>query len=209
MAIYCDESGGVGAGVMALAAVSLSAETADAIVERFRAVIGLRGELKGARIGLAERAFFIETLFRYGGRVIIAHTQMRNLAAASADGRVPQDIYVYAKLLQTVVDAWLPLSGGCVEMVVDDGRYDARLNGLLRADVQGAIGQWGSVVLADSHQVSGVQIADVLANSLFQIIVGSQYGPRVQTLLDPFIASGAVSLVEVLALGESSPMPKG
>jgi hypothetical protein len=205
VAIYCDESGGVGAGVMALAAVSLSADSADLIVTRFRDVIGLRGELKGSRIGMAERAFFIETLFRHGGRVIIAHTHMRNLAAASPDGRVPQDIYIYAKLLQTVVDAWLPLSGGCVEMVVDDGRYDARLNGLLRADVQGAIGQWGSVVLADSDQVSGVQIADVLANSMFQIIVGSQYGPRVQTLLDPFIASGAVKLIDVLALDPAPP----
>lgn len=62
MPIYCDEWGGVGRGVMTLAALSISVETADDILLRFRQINGLKGELKGSRIDLAERALLFELL---------------------------------------------------------------------------------------------------------------------------------------------------
>src|SRR3546814_4216403 len=60
MTIYCDESGGLNAGAMTFAAVMLTPEVAAAIHARFRAVTGLRGELKGSRISLTERAYLLE-----------------------------------------------------------------------------------------------------------------------------------------------------
>ena len=54
MMLYCDESGGVGAGVMLLAAVTSERDAADALLERARDVLGLRGELKGSRIDIAQ-----------------------------------------------------------------------------------------------------------------------------------------------------------
>jgi hypothetical protein len=65
MPIYCDESGGVGRGVMTLAAVSIEAEFADAVLSRFREITGLVGELKGSRIDLAERGLLFEILGRH------------------------------------------------------------------------------------------------------------------------------------------------
>ena len=69
MTIYCDESGGLNAGAMTFAAVMLSSEAAAAIHARFRAVTGLRGELKGSRISLTERAYLLELFDRAGGRI--------------------------------------------------------------------------------------------------------------------------------------------
>jgi hypothetical protein len=43
MPIYCDESGGVGRGVMTLAAISVEDDDADAVVARFREITGLAG----------------------------------------------------------------------------------------------------------------------------------------------------------------------
>ena len=43
MQIYCDESGGVGSGVMLLAAVAMA--DAEKLLTHIRAVLGLRGEL--------------------------------------------------------------------------------------------------------------------------------------------------------------------
>jgi len=197
LTIYCDESGGVGAGVVVIAAIALPGSMADDLLTRVRDVIGLRGELKGSRIALPERAFVVELLMRCGARAIVAQAQTRDLAATSATGKPPSDLAIYAHLLETVVDAWLPETGGCVELVIDDGRYDARLNSMLRDDVQRSLGQWGKASLADSRRSSGVQFADVLANSFFQMATGSQRADRLETLMAPFLGNGAIKRIDV------------
>lgn len=197
MTIYCDESGGAGAGVIVIAAVALPGSLADELLDRVRKVIGLRGELKGSRINMAERAFVVELLVRCGARTIVVQALTRELAASASDGKPPSDLAIYAHLLERVVDAWLPETGGCVELVIDDGRYDERLNAMLRNDVQRALGQWGKASLADSRRSAGVQFADVLANSFFQIATGSQRSPALETLMAPFLGNGAIRRIDI------------
>ncbi len=199
MTIYCDESGGIGAGVMTLAAVSLPPDDAAAILERLRDVLGLPGELKGSRIDMAERAFVIELLFRMGGRVVIAAASMPTLRAAHGSD-MPEDIAIYAALLDAAVDPWVAASGGCIAVEIDDGRYDPRLNGMLRADVQAGLGQWGQIRLADSKRSPGVQLADVLANSAYQIGLNGPRAARIDALLAPFVETGAVRIVHIDAI---------
>jgi len=191
MPVYCDESGGVGAGVIIMAAVSLPDGVADDLLDRLRAVLGLRGELKGSRIALPERAFVIEMMMRMGARALIVEAQTKDLASGP-EHRIPPDLRIYAGLLERVVDAWLPTTGGCVELIIDDGRYDARLNRLLRDDVQRALGQWGNASLADSRKSAGVQFADVLANSQFHIATHSNDKARIEALLAPFLADHSI-----------------
>src|SRR3546814_18736035 len=62
---------------------------------------------------------------------------------------------------------------------------------------QAGLGQWGRASLADSRRSDGVQIADVIANSLFNIAVGSQRAHRIQRLLDPMLASKAIRPAEL------------
>ena len=197
MTIYCDESGGLNAGAMTFSAVMLTPQAAAEIHERFRGVTGLRGELKGSRISIVERAYLLELFDRAGGRAWVA-VASRDKLAQNPGGTLPSDLALYAGLLNLAIGRWLPETGGvCTDVVIDDGRYDPKILAHVREEIQAGLGQWGRASLADSRRSDGVQIADVIANSLFNITVGSQRAHRIQRILDPMLASKAIRIAEL------------
>lgn len=197
MTIYCDESGGLNAGAMTFAAVMLTADTARAIHQRFRAVTGLRGELKGSRISLTERAYLLELFDRAGGRAWVAVAR-RDSLANGADGASPRDLDLYTALLNLAVSRWLPETGGvCTDVVIDDGRYDPAILSRVRQDIQTGLGQWGRASLADSHRSDGVQIADVIANSIFNIASRSPRAQRIERIVEPMLESRTIRIAEL------------
>lgn len=197
MTIYCDESGGLNTGVMTFSAVMLTPQAAADIHERFRSVTGLRGELKGSRISIVERAYLLELFDRAGGRAWVAVARRETLAQ-NPGGTLPSDLALYAALLNSAIGHWLPETGGvCTDVVIDDGRYDPKILSHVREEIQAGLGQWGRASLADSRRSDGVQIADVIANSLFNTVVGSPRGPRIQRIIDPLLASKAIRIAEL------------
>ena len=197
MTIFCDESGGLNAGAMTFAAVMLTPQAAADIHNRFRSVTGLRGELKGSRISIVERAYLLELFDRAGGRAWVAVAK-RDALAPKPDGTMPSDLALYAALLNLAVGRWLPETGGvCTDVVIDEGRYDAAILAKVREEIQAGLGQWGRASLADSRRSDGVQIADVIANSLFNITVGSPRAHRIQRIIEPMLASKAIRVAEL------------
>jgi hypothetical protein len=200
MTIYCDESGGLNAGAMTFSAVMLTPEAAASIHARFRAVTGLRGELKGSRISVTERAYLLELFDRAGGRAWVAVAESAKLRP-NASGTAPTDLALYAALLDTAVGHWLPETGGvCTDVVIDDGRYDPAILGRVRDTIQTGLAGWGRASLADSRRSDGVQIADVIANSLYNITVHSARARRIGIILEPMLASKAVRIAELTRL---------
>ena len=200
MTIYCDESGGLNAGAMTFSAVMLTPQAATEIHDRFRGVTGLRGELKGSRISIVERAYLLELFDRAGGRAWVAVAE-RDKLAGNPGGTLPSDLALYAALLDLAIGRWLPETGGvCTDVVIDDGRYDPKILAGVREEIQAGLGQWGRASLADSRRSDGVQIADVIANSLFNIAVGSQRAHRIQRILDPMLTSRAIRVAELTHL---------
>jgi hypothetical protein len=200
MTIYCDESGGLNTGAMTFAAVMLSPDAAAAVHARFRAVTGLRGELKGSRISLTERAYLLELFDRAGGRAWVAVAKRDNLAPP-ADGRLATDLALYTALLDLAVSNWLPETGGvCTDVVIDDGRYDPVILAGVRETIQAGLAGWGQASLADSRRSDGVQIADVIANSLFNVEIGSPRAHRIGVILEPMLASRAIRIAELTKL---------
>ncbi|USI78672.1 DUF3800 domain-containing protein [Sphingopyxis sp. USTB-05] len=197
MTIYCDESGGLNAGVMTFSAVMLTPKAATEIHERFRGVTGLRGELKGSRISIVERAYLLELFDRAGGRAWVAVAE-RDKLAQNPGGTLPSDLALYGALLNSAVGHWLPETGGvCTDVVIDDGRYDPKILAHVREEIQAGLGQWGRASLADSRRSDGVQIADVIANSLFNITIGSPRAHRMQRIFEPMFASKAIRVAEL------------
>ncbi len=198
MTIYCDESGGLNAGAMTFAAVMLTPQAAADVHARFRSVTGLRGELKGSRISIVERAYLLELVDRAGGRawVAVAH---RDRLAQDPGGTLPSDLALYGALLNSAVGRWLPETGGvCTDVVIDDGRYDPKILSHVREEIQAGLGNWGRASLADSKRSDGVQIADVIANSLFNIAVESPRAHRIERIIEPMLASKAIRVAELM-----------
>lgn len=188
MPFYVDESGGLPAGAMIMAGVDIEADAAEELLSRFKEVTGLRGELKGSRIELIERALFFELLDRFGG-------QARVCLMRSADygiGQRPEDFDVYVALLTQLVDDWLAESSECVSVVIDAGRYDDLVLENVRQDIADLLSSCGNARMMDSRRSPGIQIADVVANSFYNIATQSGRAERIHAIMRPFMESGLI-----------------
>lgn len=201
MTIYCDESGGLNAGAMTFAAVMLTPQLATQIHDRYRGITGLRGELKGSRLSIVERALLLEIFDRMGGRAWVAVADQATLSQRPSDKKSASDLAYYTALLNLAVGQWLPETGGvCTDVVIDEGRYDPLILEGVQAEIQAGLGQWGRASMADSRRCDGVQIADVIANSFYNIAARSERAPRIQRILDPMIESRAIRTIKLKPL---------
>lgn len=200
MPIYVDESGSLPAGAMIMAGVEIGAEAALQLLDRFKSVTGLRGEMKGSRIALIERAFFFELFQRFGGRaqVCIVHEDPKR------SGPRPDDIDVYVALLTQLVNEWTPIAGECANVIIDAGRYDVMALEVVRLNVEKLLASCGSAQMIESHRSAGVQIADVIANSFFNIAIQSGRSDKIRTIVEPFIAADFIRITDL----RDKPQPK-
>jgi hypothetical protein len=188
MPIYVDESGSLPAGAMLMAGVEIEADAAAQLLNRFRVVTGLRGEMKGSRTGLVERAFFFELLERFGGRALVCIATV----GPQAPGHLPDDFETYVALLTQLVGDWLPDAEQCPDFVIDAGRYDAMVLEGVRQDIKALLPRCGSASLVDSRRSPGVQVADVVANSFYNIATGSARAGRIRTIIEPFLRENLI-----------------
>jgi hypothetical protein len=193
MPIYCDESGGIGRGVMTLAALSIRADAADDVLARFRQVTGLKGELKGSRIDLAERALLFELLEPgdWYATVGIAISALKPQAGAD---RGDHDIAIYSGLLDDVIGSVVKAHPECSDVIIDDGRYGIATLALVRNSVGRLVGPLGTATLAVSHILAGLQLADVIANSFFNRALVTERQARMAAIVAPFLESGKIKL---------------
>jgi Protein of unknown function (DUF3800) len=191
--IYCDESGGVGRGVMTLAAVAIDQASADSLLQSFRAATRLTTELKGSRIDLDERSCFFDLLEKTKATATVGIA----ISAATpglGEDRGKHDQKVYAALLDDVIGSMLPQSGGCAAVTIDDGRYDAATLAYVRSAIAARIGPCGHAKLELSHRSAGLQIADVIANSFFNRALPGVRQGRMAHIVQPFLDDGRISL---------------
>ncbi len=193
MPIYCDESGGVGRGVMTMAALAIEAEDAEAVLARFRAITGLSGELKGSRIDLAERGLLFEILAHQSWHATIG-VAISALVPDAGEDRGDHDAIIYVQLLNDAVSTTLEDMDACTDIVIDDGRYGPETLALIRADIAVHIGPCGTATLDLSHRQAGLQIADVIANTFFNRAMVTERQARMAAIVAPFLESGTIKL---------------
>lgn len=203
MPIYCDESGGVGRGVMTLAGVDIDETAAEALIARFRTVTGYHGEVKGSRIDLAERALLFELIKDSEAQMMVGIAISALVPEKNAD-RGDHDIDVYAALLEDVVAAMLPEIPGCDSVVIDDGRYGPETLASIRKDIAELVGPCGTTQLEMSHRLAGLQIADVVANTFFNRALVTERQGRMAAIAAPLLESGRIKM-RVLGGGEAPP----
>ncbi len=193
MQIYCDESGGVGRGVMTLAAVAIDQDVAESLLQSFRAATGLTSELKGSRIDLGERSTFFDLLAKTTATATVG-IAISAVKPDDGEDRGKHDQKIYAALLDGVIGSMLPESGGCAAVVIDDGRYDAVTLAHVRSDIAALLGPCGQAKLELSHRSAGLQIADVIANSFFNRALPGVRQGQMAHIVQPFLDEGKISL---------------
>ncbi len=193
MPIYCDESGGIGRGVMTLAAILIDEDDAESILLQYRNLTGLTGELKGSRIDLNDRAIFFDLLAASTAKAEVG-IAISALKPEPGEDRGAHDIEIYAQLMNDTVGKLLPGGGACISVVMDTGRYDDRILAEIRGDIAALIGPWNGAHLAESHRLAGLQIADVIANTFFNRALVTARQPQLAALVQPFLDSGQIVL---------------
>ena len=193
MPIYCDESGGVGRGVMTLAAVDMAAEEADALLTRFRAATGYLGELKGSRIDLVRRGLFFDLFAAADANATVGIAISALKPDRNAD-RGDHDIATYAALLNDVVGAMLPGVVSCESVIIDDGRYGPETLSKVRDDIGRLVGPCGTAHLELSHRLAGLQIADVIANNFFNRALVNDRQGRMAAVVAPLLENGRIKM---------------
>jgi hypothetical protein len=183
---------------MTFAAVNISEDAASAMLDRFKAITGLRSEMKGSRLTLTERALAIELIMQHGAKAWISEARGETIGRYNQQGGDIQDMHLYATLLQTAVGKWLPeAADGCLHIVIDEGRYDARILGIVEKDIETMLAGWGQASLANSARSPGVQIADVIANCFFNLGVQSERADRIHAMVAPYLADKRLREIEI------------
>lgn len=193
MPIYCDESGGVGRGVMTLAAVNIQPDAADSLLSRFRATTGYLGELKGSRIDLVRRNLFFG-LFTELDATATVGIAISALKPEPDEDRGDHDIVTYAALLNDVIGAMLPGVMDCESVIIDDGRYGPETLSKVRDDIGRLVGPCGTARLELSHRLAGLQIADVIANSFFNRALVNDRQGRMAAVVAPLLENGRLKM---------------
>ena len=193
MNIYCDESGGVGRGVMTLAALAISQAQAEETLAIFKGNTGIMGEVKGSRIDLAERALLFELLAKtdFVASVAVAISATK---PAPGDDRGDHDRAVYSALMAKAIESLIPRTTGCNHVMIDDGRYAPDVLEIVRADIGRIVGPFGLSHLEHSHSAAGLQIADVIANSFFNRALPTDRQARMAAVVAPFLEDGRIRL---------------
>lgn len=176
---------------MTLAGVAVEPEAADTLLASFRAHTGLQRELKGSRIGMGERELFFDLFVEAGAHATVG-IAISAVKPDPGEDRGDHDRDVYTALLEDVIGAMLPESGGCLGVVIDDGRYDPATLSLIRQDISSLVAPLGVASLDLSHHQAGLQIADVVANTFFNRALPSERQGRLHGLVEPLLESGRI-----------------
>ncbi len=193
MTIYCDESGGIGRGVMTVAGISIEADVAEKILTRFREVTGYLGEVKGSRIDLSERALLFELIKDSPARMAV-NVAISALQPEPGDDRGAHDAAIYEQLLETTIRTMHGAGIDCENVIIDDGRYDPKILAEIRSDIALMIGPCSKTSLELSHHSAGLQLADVIANSFFNRALVNDRQARMAAIVAPLLESGQISL---------------
>lgn len=178
---------------MTFAAVTIDEDAANAFDKRFRAETGLTSEMKGSRITMRQRQLFFDMFEAAGGRATVG-IAISAVRPHPGEDRGDHDRHVYLALIEDVLGSLLPAAGGCIEVMVDDGRYDAAAIVRIRDDIGKLVGPMGLATMGLSHQHAGLQIADVMANSFFNRALVSDRQARIAAMIQPFLDSGQIAM---------------
>ena len=210
MQIFCDESGGVDPAndVFLVAAVALPPNTATRLLKSFRKAARWRDtEVKGHFLTPEQRRVFFNLLQQIDmGSIVVSCSRGDGIGGWAMGALSERTIYTH--LLR---EACLGLIGSVSDPLTitpDGGRYKKTDLNRIAGELTGSVRDLAASVprvtvgFADSSSLPGLQIADVIANSVFQVVRDVEISNIAAPLLTPLTRSGRLTLraVELASL---------
>lgn len=203
MQIFCDESGGADPAneLFLVAAVVLPPAGAKRLLKSFCKAVRWKGaEVKGHSLAPGQRRVFFDLLNREAelGSVVVSCGRRDPLGGWAMAALAESELYGH--LLREACSGLAGAGAGPLTITPDGGRYkraelSAIAAGLAEAVQAGAEAQRKvRVGFGDSASLPGLQVADVVANTVFQALGGTAAAEVASALLEPLRSSGRLSL---------------
>jgi hypothetical protein len=179
MQIFCDESGGFDKAKHSLivSAVAIDSHDANRLMKKFGKSVSSDGEVKGGLLLPGDRIRFFDMLTELQNTSIVVHCRKSTQLGSYLSSALPER-EVYKHML---AEACLDLPNrfnGPVFITPDSGRYPrATLREIASAVEQiigNASGRKTKVLFEQSDTTAGIQIADIVANTVYQHFGGSE-----------------------------------
>lgn len=202
--IFCDESGGSDRAntTFLTAAVAIVPADAERLIRRFRSAAKIKGEVKGTQLTLKQRTLFFELLAKRTEIVSAIVTCTRNDRRGGWAMGALREVDLYSHLL---TEACIALPGlnttRHLTITPDEGRFK-------KAELS-RVGEQLTRIVADRHSqvavnvgfaksdLPGLQVADVIANTVFQTFGSLQAASAALQLLAPFEQGGHLLIKQV------------
>ncbi len=193
MNIFCDESGGFDGDKhsFVIGAVQITSGDASRLIKQFRKASGIRDEIKGGLLLARQRSIFFSMLGDTEGisAAVACHKQSQLGGWAS---RCFAEHEVFAHMMievcqKLIVNAAPPF----VNIVADGGRYSKGTLEKIRDTVCDALSFAGARISVDfvsSAETHGVQVADVVSNTVYQATPKGILFTEHQDILSPMMA---------------------
>ncbi len=174
MHIYCDESGGTGRpdAVFLVAAIAIEHRVAERLVRQLRKTIKPVGEIKGYALSLPHRNLFFDLASSGGLRASVVSCTHRTLLGRWAIAALPGS-RIYQALLLESCQHLLTTKQRFLRITCDDGRYKRPTLTMIQEAVKLSLSIRAEKITVEygpSHDFAGIQIADLIANSVHQIL---------------------------------------
>lgn len=173
MHIFCDESGGTDQanGTFIVSAVAVAQSDAKVLMRRFRKATRIGDEIKGHRLTPEQRRIFFRELRKMGTAVAVSTTCSRQHPLGGWAMATLDEADLRTELLVESC-AELPIVGPTIGITVDGGRYKRQVLERLVPMTIGALearfaGMGFTMQYDSSERVAGLQVADIIANTLF------------------------------------------
>lgn len=180
MQIFCDESGGGDGDHFLVAAIMVADYCATRIVKNFKKAVKRSSEIKGHSLSERDRRIFFDILSKEGDAFgIVVHCGRSTVIGGWAMSGL-SEIDLYGHLIS---EACTPIiknaSVPSIQIFPDGGRYKKVDSEKVRKTLHHRFTQTSSsqakfkIAFQSSHESAGIQIADVVANTVYQFKSGS------------------------------------
>jgi|GEM_PF-5449573 len=190
MHIFSDESGGADATnrFFLVTAVRIEAGRAVRLMKKFRKALGTKDEIKGHKLTTAQRRLFLKMLGELAPDAIATVACDRHDIRGGWAMGTMEECQLWGQLTFEAVVGAADSHASPISVTVDGGRYPSTtiqtLSGILKHRLEDRLLRTVHLRPGDSEKEAGLQVADILANSVFHSMGVSETACQVTEMLE-------------------------